>query len=219
MSSKRFFPHLHTIDQNGHPYCSDDNSYHESFNGVYALMCQACFRLHYFEVNSISFIRQLSLEEPSFLYDLTSSMEVRFMCMCGHEVRSDGNFMDPNIAPIIVALNEKGYWTRFCCEGHPEICGEYTYSSGYIMFVDGKLMSSLINDHPLPENWKVDTLSESEEVYYKDALVIKYVGGHLDPPEIKLEPLKAWIDSLPMRDTDDIILDRHHQMKEKNRSV
>lgn len=219
MNSKNFFPHLHIVDQGAmHPYYSDVNMYRESYNDIYALMCEGCFRLHYFEVNYSSFIKQVS--DTNYLFDLTSSLEVSFRCMCGHEVKNDGNFMDPNIAPIIAELNRKGYWTRYCCEGHPELCGDYIYSRGYIMFINGKIMSEVIHQYPLPKKWKVDeSVKDDPANYYKDGLIINYTGKNLDPPEVKLSPLLDWVDFLPTRDSDDIIRDRHRWMKERESSV
>lgn len=50
-------------------------------------------------------------------YDLTDSYD--------YEEKNNYIVLDPGIAPSISILNKKGYFTKFCCEGHPYVTSEY----------------------------------------------------------------------------------------------
>ena len=55
---------------------------------------------------------------------------------CGGElVEIDENFIE-----AIILLNKKGYYTRFCCAGHPNTKDVH---QSYIMFEDGSLLPYL----------------------------------------------------------------------------
>lgn len=54
-------------------------------------------------------------------------------------------FIDKNIQEVIRILNEKGYWTDFCCEGHYPYYDVYISFSGY---------SRSLKDVVMPEDFK-----------------------------------------------------------------
>jgi len=66
-----------------------------------------------------------------------------FCKMCGGElVEIDENFIE-----AIILLNAKGYYTRFCCAGHPN---PKDVHNAYIAFDDGKSLPYL------PKEYKYD---------------------------------------------------------------
>ena len=200
MTEEKFYPHLHTIEESNENRVLHVNAreygerihYYESFNGIFALMCPECFSLRYFRVNSNLKIDQHEDDSIFTISDFLVSLNISYVCKCRCSVESNGEFMDPNIAPIISLLNKKGYHTKHCCEGHPDLLGEYRYSCAYVEFVDQNQMTSIIKSNPLPTGWKVS----NEDSYDQLSFVIRYIGGVNDPPEVKLEPLRQWVDNL-----------------------
>ena len=69
--------------------------------------------------------------------------------------------IDENLVFIIHTLNEKGYKTMFCCEGHAEIDG---LSLSYIAFENGIKLPSC------PENWCVEI--DTEQYDENDNIVL-----------------------------------------------
>lgn len=59
-----------------------------------------------------------------------------FCKICGGcLVEVDENFIEP-----IIMLNKKGYYTKFCCSGHPN---GNIYAGAYISFEDGSILPYL----------------------------------------------------------------------------
>jgi hypothetical protein len=88
--------------------------------------------------------------------------------------------LDPNIADIISALNKKGYFTEYCCEGHGT-CDPYIYFKNLDLY---DLFS--LN---LPLSWYIDIQDLKE-----NSLVIRADETNW---ESALEELQEWVDSLP----------------------
>ena len=88
------------------------------------------------------------------------------------------------IVPIQI-LNEKGYWTRFCCSGHV-----YTDNSGgYLMFDTNKCRMPDTS----PKGWYIDEMCiryDSTKEELTPAERRKYV-------QRKINALVTWCESLP----------------------
>lgn len=113
--------------------------------------------------------------------------------------------IDENIAIAISSLNELGYKTKYCCEGHAEYSSEYDcFGIGvpYITFEDGVHLPSC------PEGWKL----ESDDTGYDEndneikgywetiyAMEVSETDKLLDFYKVKLDliiKLFEWIESI-----------------------
>lgn len=98
-------------------------------------------------------------------------------------------FIDKNIQEHIRILNEKGYRTVGCCEGHVKVC-----INTYIAFSD-----NYFKDTGTPDGFKYDkkrrivTYTYSTKLSKEDMERIK---------EEKLKTLLEWCKSLPNRNTE-----------------
>ena len=67
--------------------------------------------------------------------------------------------VDPLIAPVIRELNRKGYYTDYCCSGHP-------FGSKYIS------SSLLVDEYSFPD-FKYDTLGDGSYIHITDEKIIE----------------------------------------------
>lgn len=95
-------------------------------------------------------------------------------------------FIDKNIQEHIRILNEKGYRTTACCEGHMKIC-----INTYVAFVDNYFM-----DVGVPEGFKYNRKKKIISYTYSTRLSKKEME---EIKSEKLEILLAWCKSLPNR--------------------
>lgn len=75
--------------------------------------------------------------------------------------------IDINMAEIISILNNKGYYTKFCCEGHvaPNVLTSLDiFSRPYIYFYFTDDVS-ILEKYPLPKTWSVDRDDGNFQVY------------------------------------------------------
>ena len=110
--------------------------------------------------------------------------------------------IDSNILPIIQLLNDKGYGTRYCCEGHP--------LDLYISFLNDfeELADCPIKDieivHQKSRNYyNRDKSQHYDYIFYRN-IKVPYVAFAEDFPDIAerlkkelLEDLMMWIETLP----------------------
>lgn len=95
-------------------------------------------------------------------------------------------FIDKNIQEHIRTLNENGYRTTACCEGHTEVC-----INTYIAFAD-----DYFGDTGTPEGFKYDKKRRMVTYTYSTRLTKEKME------EIKKEKLKTlleWCKNLPNR--------------------
>jgi hypothetical protein len=79
----------------------------------------------------------------------------------------DFQLIDGNMSQIIKILNDKGYYTAYCCEGHVEqddYTGEYEYISPYIYFYFWK-DSNILKTNPLPDTWYMQNIDKSCKIF------------------------------------------------------
>ena len=99
-------------------------------------------------------------------------------------------FIDRNIQEHIRLLNEKGYRTMGCCEGHRERC-----ISTYIAFAD-----NYFNEIGTPEGFKYD--KKRRMIVYTYSTKIKEEEMKKIKSE-KIAKLLEWCKSLPNRNIED----------------
>ena len=95
-------------------------------------------------------------------------------------------FIDKNIQEHIRILNEKGYHTMACCEGHRTVC-----LNTYIAFADDYFV-----DTELPEGFEWDKKRRIATYTYSIKLTVEQMQ---ELKREKLETLLKWCKSLPKR--------------------
>lgn len=95
-------------------------------------------------------------------------------------------FIDKNIQEHIRILNEKGYHTMACCEGHRTVC-----LNTYIAFADDYFV-----DTELPEGFEWDKKRRIITYTYSMKLTVERMQ---ELKREKLETLLKWCKSLPKR--------------------
>lgn len=125
---------------------------------------------------------------------------------CGHEKMF---VIDARICDAVQDLNRKGYFTRFCCEGH--VYKEDSESIPYISF-ESKIWKSP-NDLHLPSSWYAEkkreyksngkaTLKTAISIYAKEPLAINddgYYEKFASFKEKALKDIKSWAKSIPKK--------------------
>lgn len=94
-------------------------------------------------------------------------------------------FIDKNIQEHIRILNNKGYRTMYCCEGHN------TSSNTYISFA-----ADCIDENNVPEGFKYDKKNRIIEYLYSSKLSIEEFE---ERKREKLTKLLEWCKSLPLK--------------------
>jgi hypothetical protein len=113
----------------------------------------------------------------------------------------DGNLVeiDENFIEAIILLNKKGYYTMFCCAGHPN---PKDVHSAYIMFEDGSILPYL------PKGYLYDkdlTPNINYENSWDKGYGVRIYFKNDDLPKLQKEILESainvldWAISLPDR--------------------
>lgn len=122
-------------------------------------LCPKCFKdsrievLKWPEPSSISVITDpdSNIKDLSFITE--AWLTVKGKCECGYE--GELIDIDEGFVELIQYLNENGYETIFCCEGH-FIEDENIYDHPYLIFNciwDDKTYAKILRH--LPESWKI----------------------------------------------------------------
>lgn len=98
-------------------------------------------------------------------------------------------FIDKNIQEHVRILNEKGYRTTACCEGHMKVC-----INTYIAFADNYFV-----DVGTPEGFKYDKKRKMVTYSYSAKLTKAKME---EIKKEKLEILLEWCKNLPNRNTE-----------------
>ena len=189
---QKLYPHLYTVEEKGDitfpvkGFSFDRRiQYSESRNGVYAIMCPHCYDLRLFSISHVLDFNQHYDDDFYTIADFSVGLSVRYVCKCGSVVENHGEFIDPNIAPMISTLNTKGYHT---------LLDDYNYTHAYIEFKNADQMDLVMKNHPLPfeSGWIVSKSDRKK----RDAFVIRNIGNQTDSIIDRLGPLGEWVDSL-----------------------
>ena len=157
-------------------------------NGYMGLMCGNCFKGF---VTKISFNSNISISKVPYFYFNTEEgeepllfTEINYSIQCPYCKKNKFTMIeiDPNILEIIQKLNNKGYYTKFCCEGHSK--KEAMSATPYVMFMC-KLPEYILNT--LPISWYIDKQLTSSTTIRSD----------IDQKYLALAELLDWADSLP----------------------
>lgn len=122
---------------------------HKRYIGKLALMCPHCY-----EICMIDMDRKLKYNVKD---DCKITTFTKFFGKCKHCHKfADYIEIDGNIAKTIKILNRKGYFTKFCCEGHDKVKRKNDkVSLAYIYFDNGlKYLEFIIK--VLPDSWYID---------------------------------------------------------------
>lgn len=132
-------------------------------------------------------------------------IQKRFRKLKCEECKGNTFYCDEWIAPTISLLNKKGYFTEYCCSGHPVLyLNRNRYSNSnfgtYIMFKDKC-------PKPLPKYFFVEECgseSFSRSIYWgksniEKTLLYKSHGERLIALAKVLDTLHSWAEKLPIK--------------------
>lgn len=106
--------------------------------------------------------------------------------------------IDDDLVPIIVELNEKGYYTQFCCSGHSYNGTEESHPRTYILF-DG--MIKLEYFPAPPSGFNIKNESDGRVVLDAEYHPNKVLRTHAKVAK-GIAKLALWVDKLPYLDED-----------------
>lgn len=177
--------------------------------GDIALMCPECFHMIKTNISSTKIINNIN--DPN---NFNMENEYYGDCPnCKEAVRFEK--IDINMADVINILNNKGYYTAFCCEGHIQPdnydCTE-NFSDPYIYFYFWE-DTTILDEYPLPGNWYIEHPNleifcirgckysdyfetENEYIRYRNQLKNKWE----ERQEKMLKYIYDWAVSLPDKD-------------------
>jgi len=180
----------------------------ESHKGYITFICPKCHELNVMKHN-------INYKIYGSEFSIADTL-IKINCWgCGNEFYNSLNDgIDPEIAPYIAKLNEKGYKTQFSCQGHDENVELIGVVDAYIffdMFLDDKLFENL------PKSWKheryedddtdVDSVNFGDVIRCNDEVSLRK----------RMNDLSEWVDSLPWINTDG--QDNNDNMIAKNAEI
>lgn len=130
--------------------------------GTLALMCPECYHITQHEVNANSVVCIHGNNNPEHKHVSANTQYTIDECSCCMNRNFTAIELDPNIAEAISIFNKKGYYTKYCCEGHGK-----NKSEPYIYFEDKDVMIQYM--HTLPLSWYVNY----DALQYKDKFIIR----------------------------------------------
>lgn len=153
-------------------------SYHKKMKGDICYLCPICFdRID--TTIECEMKSALTLQDPDTHCFVTHRVH-RKCWSCRNEV--DFIELDPNIGKVVQMLNKKGYYTKFCCEGH----GKY---NPYISFDQVDILDHV---NTLPLEWELD----ERDYYSYGGIVLRAVAPKWEWRQA-IYVLQQWANSLP----------------------
>lgn len=127
--------------------------YYDRYIGSLALMCPYCYEIHMADMDKK--IKMKYHKKDNDNYKIFPSMKFNGICKHCHKpiefIEIDGN-----LGKTIKILNRKGYFTKFCCEGHDKVKNKNDKAyRAYIYFDNGTTYLEFIRDF-LPDSWYID---------------------------------------------------------------
>jgi hypothetical protein len=123
---------------------------------------------------------------PSNLNYFQANLAIR--CRCGQEYLT---FLDKHIAATIKALNDRGYETQACCEGHyQKETDNYTFERRDVLAVPYISFCEPLSDvmlDSLPPSWYLD----NEYPYEKGNIIRADINYHIPKAEFGSKKAKA----------------------------
>ena len=180
------------------------NLYMNMTTGHIALMCPECFNMA-----KVGIRNTIAVENSEDIEYFNCSIGYHGVCPnCKEDVKF--RVIDINMAQIINILNNKGYYTAYCCEGHINE-DEFMYPYIYFYFWEDK---DILNTHPLPATWYItedliatNTFSICDYTHYADKFeddeaydkYLEWVKKDWDQESV-LKDIYNWANSLPDKD-------------------
>lgn len=147
-----------------------------NIEGTTTFWCKKCNNLVNAKIKIDSYFSIVYENNPDIIYYCTPEMKC---CKCNNNMIE----LDPNIANAIVKLNNKGYTTKFCCEGYHSD----TDVNSYIYFDIN--IRKYVEDYNLESPWYIDER-------YSQGYVIR-ADIDYDNVELIFKKLYEWVDRLP----------------------
>lgn len=139
------------------------STYSRKCVGTVAIMCPVCYHVTKHRVK-IEIDTSVKTMEEIDLHIFTDTVYRISKCPCCLQENLYAIEIDPNISNAISILNKKGYYTKYCCEGHSR------KESSYIYFKDKDIMLNYIDTLPL--SWYIDY----SKLKYDNRFVIRADG-------------------------------------------
>lgn len=175
----------------------------ENWSGRAGLMCPSCMNII---KTTISYRLSIS-NMMNNVEDIDQFIEYRGTCpICNEIVKFE--IIDINMVDIINILNDKGYYTAFCCEGHVDDDG---FTNPYVYFYISNDIK-ILNKYPLPKTWYIDDDSFKNDVFIIRDHIIEEIDDNIDDDEAikwfkenwnqeeSMKDLYEWAESLPKKD-------------------
>ena len=120
--------------------------------------------------------------------------------------------LDDKIALSVLQLNQKGYITEFCCQGHPD--GAYVLFDRCTSLILDNLLRNNIKKYGkilynCPNNWIIDRDENDNYIYYKSFVIRRrftdeefLTNTDEQLTDMAMKELSEWVNSLPQRDND-----------------
>lgn len=170
---------------------SKDNWDHRKIRGMVAFMCPHCLGLTYLK-GGLTINLQNEAGNP-----IHAEIKYQVTCNeCGEYYETTEEPLDPNIAPVIMMLNRKGYETVACCEGHKYPAGMNVGACQfYIKFKEFKYYK-LTEKYLLPGLVCLDDDDiKNEEFIIRGA--VNTMSKHAPSPYDLCDSIRGWIRRLP----------------------
>lgn len=142
----------HSVQRNSKIRDYEYYTYAHTCDGNMSIMCPYCYNLSNIRISS--FNKYSISHNPMAQITMCIEPFVNIKrCMYCNATNFNGIVLDPNISKTISILNQKGYDTEHCCEGHDDDA-LYGDTDPYIHFSNNRDIIDHL--HTLPLSWYID---------------------------------------------------------------
>lgn len=167
------------------------------------IMCPNCFHSEHVTISQTTKIQARTNKYIGFGINQIMAYrdDIEITCPeCG-TISNPAPLLDADIYPTIKILNEKGYYTDYCCSGHRDDTYADSTSYAYISFGPVSKMAEMSGlykniSENLPESWYLDKKCGFGGVCDHIIRVVEDVQNN-DPDKKYLEDILNWAKQLP----------------------